>query len=287
MLFDLLHFIIDLFEYICIKSLFASSPISHNKKMLYIFLCLTIVCTTTSLQSIDPAPMPFSRVLPFAAYKEPPFSQKGSRAHLMQKYPKTLNISQEDMQEPFTVPSTVYADIFDIAPSGRWMHTMKMVGSKIYVFGGIASYGKAFLNDIWLRNEIMKRWDILQQNFIPPVPGRDSMQIPSLFGGQWQSQLDPSSTTSARPYSLPKPPPMRRAPFRTIDQRNQRERKGSIMYPDITKTSFPIGDMWQYDLGLSYLIFSYDRPQSVEFSSFHRRLNCSSRGKVWALFLCA
>eukprot|EP01006_Ploeotia_vitrea_P012988 TRINITY_DN34174_c0_g1_i1.p1 TRINITY_DN34174_c0_g1~~TRINITY_DN34174_c0_g1_i1.p1 ORF type:complete len:860 (+),score=426.88 TRINITY_DN34174_c0_g1_i1:153-2582(+) len=123
-----------------------------------------------------------------------------------------------------------------LSPSGRWLHTAVLIGTKMYVYGGVGSYSTALYNDMWLYNYAEQEWTELQASFVPPFPKKklkpQDPDAPSL------EQFHPGDTPSApamrefpgggetrvealKPNEAPKQngpvPPRKQEPLRVID----------------------------------------------------------------------
>lgn len=66
-----------------------------------------------------------------------------------------------------------------LSSPGRYLHTSVVIGNKMYVYGGIASYSDQYFNDAWLYSVGDDQWNQLQGNFIPPLPKNGGLGLDS------------------------------------------------------------------------------------------------------------
>eukprot|EP00472_Partenskyella_glossopodia_P010491 CAMPEP_0197523014 /NCGR_PEP_ID=MMETSP1318-20131121/8033_1 /TAXON_ID=552666 /ORGANISM="Partenskyella glossopodia, Strain RCC365" /LENGTH=735 /DNA_ID=CAMNT_0043075567 /DNA_START=147 /DNA_END=2354 /DNA_ORIENTATION=+ len=84
-----------------------------------------------------------------------------------------------------------------ISPVGRWLHSAVIMGTGMYVYGGVASYNRMLDNDVWVYDLGAQDWHELQASFVPA------------FGN---GRPDPTASEATRPKGTPAAPPFRSSP---------------------------------------------------------------------------
>ena len=117
-----------------------------------------------------------------------------SLSALPMPFPLTTDPDLFPSEPPEPPPSS---DPPPLSPVGRWLHTAVLMGNKMYVYGGVASYNRRLDNDVWLYDLGAQEWSELQASFVPSSAG---------------GVADSATTADARPYAVPAAPPLRESP---------------------------------------------------------------------------